>query len=254
MADKLINDRDKLFAEKIKEKRLELGYSLRTAANKIGISQVVLYNYEILSSTKYSISLIEKISEVYETTPEYLCGWENKKNQNKIKKQVNLIEKSIQTIKDILLGIIMTWTGLTTAFVLLIFNAPYSVIGLTSIGVTTLVAFLSLDDNEKNKKSHRKKFNKKSLLISLNEIFKENSNYFDFKKRCCFILLLPEKAINWQHKIFDLFLKTSYIIAIMIKKDKIDKFIILNKKSPLYEEVIKDIENFEENKKLSIEK
>ena len=245
MNSKKATNKEVYFAEKIKEKRIEHGYSLRTAANKIGISQVVLYNYEILSSTKYSISLIEKIAEVYETTPEYLCGWENKKNQKKRNKEINFIDKSIQTIKDILLGTIMAWSGLTTAFVLLIFNAPYSVIGLTSIGVTTLIAFLTLDDNEENKKSHKKKFNKKPLLISLSEIFKENSNYFDFKKRCCFILLLPEKAINWQHKIFDLFLKTSYIIAIMIKKDKIDKFMILNKKAPLYEDVMGDIKDFE---------
>lgn len=65
------------FASRIKELRLNLGYSLRSVATKIGISQVVLYNYKTLSSTKYSISLIEKIAEIYKVTPACLCGWEN---------------------------------------------------------------------------------------------------------------------------------------------------------------------------------
>ena len=66
-------------AKRLKEKRERYGYSLQEVADKLGISKVTLHRYENLDITNIPSDNIEKLAEIYRTTPSYLMGWEDEK-------------------------------------------------------------------------------------------------------------------------------------------------------------------------------
>ncbi len=66
-------------AKRLKEKREMYGYSLQEVADKLGISKVTLHRYENLDITNIPSDKIEKLAEIYRTTPSYLMGWEDEK-------------------------------------------------------------------------------------------------------------------------------------------------------------------------------
>ncbi len=66
-------------AKRLKEKREMYGYSLQEVADKLGISKVTLHRYENLDITNIPSDKIEKLADIYRTTPSYLMGWEDEK-------------------------------------------------------------------------------------------------------------------------------------------------------------------------------
>ena len=66
-------------AKRLKEKREMYGYSLQEVADKLGISKVTLHRYENLDITNIPSDKIEKLADIYRTTPSYLMGWEDER-------------------------------------------------------------------------------------------------------------------------------------------------------------------------------
>lgn len=62
-------------ANRLRAKRLERGLSLQEVADKVGISKVTLQRYETLDIVNIPSNNIEKLAEIYLTTPGYLMGW-----------------------------------------------------------------------------------------------------------------------------------------------------------------------------------
>ena len=236
MENRVPTKQEKEFALRIKKLRKNLGYSLEEAAKKIGISRAVLYRFETNETMRIPLDKIEAISNAYNVTPEYLCGW---KDEMEISKSKN---KVIQGFKDIGQGILASWHGLTTGLVVSLFTGSTAIGGVSAVGIITLYLFLSYDGSEEQKKKYIKKFGKRKLLIPLSEIFSETDVYKKFRSNCFFAVNLKDEIENWKHKLLDLLLKTFYFIAHLIKKDKIDDFIQPNKLSENDSiEIIEDI-------------
>lgn len=62
-------------ANRLRAKRIERGLSLQEVADKVGISKVTLQRYETLDIVNIPSNNIEKLAEIYLTTPGYLMGW-----------------------------------------------------------------------------------------------------------------------------------------------------------------------------------
>lgn len=65
--------------ERIKDKRCVLGMTQEELAKKISTTKQNIYKYENGIVSNIPIDKIEKLAEALQTTPEYLCGWENRR-------------------------------------------------------------------------------------------------------------------------------------------------------------------------------
>lgn len=72
-------------ANKLRAKRLENNLSLQEVADKLGISKVTVSRYETLDITNIPSDKIEGMAKLYNTTPAYLMGWEEKSNEETTK-------------------------------------------------------------------------------------------------------------------------------------------------------------------------
>lgn len=61
-------------ANRIRNKRLELGLSLQEVAEKLGISKVTLQRYETLDIVNIPAENIEKLALLYDVSPAYIMG------------------------------------------------------------------------------------------------------------------------------------------------------------------------------------
>jgi len=61
--------------ERIKNRRLELGYTQEEVANKLGYKSRSSYN-KMENANVLSLKKVEKLASVLETSPAYLMGWE----------------------------------------------------------------------------------------------------------------------------------------------------------------------------------
>lgn len=73
-------------ANKLRAKRLENNLSLQEVADKLGISKVTVSRYETLDITNIPSDKIEGMAKLYNTTPAYLMGWEEKPNEEETTK------------------------------------------------------------------------------------------------------------------------------------------------------------------------
>lgn len=64
-------------ANRLRNKRLELGLSLQEVAERLGISKVTIQRYETLDIVNIPSDNIEKLASLYEVSPAYIMGWEN---------------------------------------------------------------------------------------------------------------------------------------------------------------------------------
>ena len=64
-------------AQKLQNLRTEKKLSLEEVAQKLNISKVTLSRYENTDITNIPMGNIEKLANIYGTTPSYLMGWEN---------------------------------------------------------------------------------------------------------------------------------------------------------------------------------
>ena len=65
--------------KRIKERRQQLGMNAETLAAKIGVSASTIYRYENGGIDKVDASKLIPIAEALYTTPSYLMGWEDRK-------------------------------------------------------------------------------------------------------------------------------------------------------------------------------
>lgn len=61
----------------IKEKRLELGYSVDDLAKKLGKNRATVYRYEKDEIENLPISVLKPLAEALNTTPGELLNWQN---------------------------------------------------------------------------------------------------------------------------------------------------------------------------------
>lgn len=74
-----IMDCDKLSLEiglRIKQRRKELGISALEIAKKIGKNKTTVYRYESGDISTMPVDILKPLSEILQTTPAYLLGWE----------------------------------------------------------------------------------------------------------------------------------------------------------------------------------
>ena len=76
-----------LFTQRLKELRNENELTQRAIAKMLGISQASYFNWE-LGKTEPSISSIQLLCSIFDTTADYLLGFENE-DGSKIRVQIN---------------------------------------------------------------------------------------------------------------------------------------------------------------------
>ena len=65
--------------ERIKTRRKEIGLSAEQVADQLKVSPATIYRYESSDFANMRIDKLEPIAKVLKTTPAYLMGWEDKK-------------------------------------------------------------------------------------------------------------------------------------------------------------------------------
>lgn len=70
-----------MLGDKIKELRKALGLSQTALADKVGVSKQTLYKYENNIITNVPSDKLEAIAKELSTTPAYLMGWEEPKDE-----------------------------------------------------------------------------------------------------------------------------------------------------------------------------
>ena len=68
--------------ERIKMRRKEIGLSAEQVADKLKVSPATIYRYESSDIANMRIDKLEPIAKVLKTTPAYLMGWEDEKENN----------------------------------------------------------------------------------------------------------------------------------------------------------------------------
>lgn len=74
--------------ERMKQRRKQLKLSADEVAEKIGVSRSNVYRYEKGDIEKLPVEIIEPLSEVLKTTPQYLMGWDSGKDISPIYEQL----------------------------------------------------------------------------------------------------------------------------------------------------------------------
>ena len=80
---------------KIKELRTISGMSQEELGKRVGVQRAAINKYETGVVTNIPIATIEKLAEVFNVSPTYLLGWDNKSKQ--LAFEVNTLE----SVKDI---------------------------------------------------------------------------------------------------------------------------------------------------------
>ena len=62
---------------RMKQRRKELKLSADVVAEKIGVNRSTVFRYEKGDIEKLPIEILEPLSEILQTTPQYLMGWDN---------------------------------------------------------------------------------------------------------------------------------------------------------------------------------
>jgi prophage sa05, DNA-binding protein len=82
-------------AIRLKEKREERKLRLEDVARLADISTVTLHKYENMKTANIPLENIEKLAEIYHTTPSYLLGWSNEDNSDVGRSKMSSIHKDI---------------------------------------------------------------------------------------------------------------------------------------------------------------
>lgn len=65
----------------MKEKRKELGYTLKDIANKINVTEATVQRWESGNIKSLRQGRIAQLAEILETTPSVLMGWETENDK-----------------------------------------------------------------------------------------------------------------------------------------------------------------------------
>ena len=173
-------------ANKLRTKRLENNLSLQEVADKLGVSKVTVSRYETLDITNIPSDKIEGMAELYKTTPAYLMGWEDKKEENTFNLKQRRLELKM-TLKDVadVVGVeestIRKWelgiiSNMKRDKIELLAKAlkvsPLDIMGIQKNTPTEMVSNFRLDTKELDKMNLSDK--------DLNEINSEMQRYFNY--------------------------------------------------------------------------
>lgn len=86
-------------ADKIKERRLAMGYTQEELGSKLGLQKSAIAKYENGRVENIKRSVIAKMAEILECTPCYLLDWENQQESPDINsvdnKYINIIQNEV---------------------------------------------------------------------------------------------------------------------------------------------------------------
>lgn len=94
--------------ERIKKRRKELGLTAEQVAEALNVSRATVYRYESAEIEKLPIDIIEPLSRILQTTPEYLMGWDLCIDIDDAKIISGIVKKGLnneQTLPNNLLGL-----------------------------------------------------------------------------------------------------------------------------------------------------
>lgn len=74
---------------RMKERRKALHISAETIADKLGVSPATIYRYEKGDIEKVPTTILEPLSRILQTTPEYLMGWSDRHEAPPIDEEKN---------------------------------------------------------------------------------------------------------------------------------------------------------------------
>lgn len=66
--------------ERIKQRRLELNLTVDELAKRLGKNRATIYRYESNDIENFPTTILEPLAKALNTTPAYLMGWEEPKN------------------------------------------------------------------------------------------------------------------------------------------------------------------------------
>ena len=69
--------------ERIKQRRLELGYTADALAKLLNKNRATIYRYENGDIENMPIDVLEPLAKALNTTPAYLMGWQEPHQENK---------------------------------------------------------------------------------------------------------------------------------------------------------------------------
>lgn len=92
-----------LINERIKERRLSLGYTLAFVADKLGVTEATMQRYESGEIKNIKHETIVELANIFNCYPSYLMGWEDDPVPKRILEYANLISmaKNIINLKDV---------------------------------------------------------------------------------------------------------------------------------------------------------
>lgn len=70
--------------ERIKARRLKLGYTVDEISNLLGKNRATIYRYENNEIENLPITILESLARVLRTTPAHLMGWDDTNNKEKL--------------------------------------------------------------------------------------------------------------------------------------------------------------------------
>ena len=71
--------------ERIRRRRLELGYTVDDIAEKLKKNRATIYRYESDEIENLPITTLEPLAKILDTTPAYLMGWDEEKPEPETK-------------------------------------------------------------------------------------------------------------------------------------------------------------------------
>lgn len=202
-------------ANKLRAKRLENNLSLQEVADKLGVSKVTVSRYETLDITNIPSDKIEGMAKLYNTTPAFLMGWENKKEE---KSNLNIDTINTDYIMIPLYESISAGYGASNSE----FIKMIPVFGLKKNGTTYFAVKVEGDSMEPKIPNGSTIIIKKDIAIEVGEIGAFNLNDENFVKQKKLVkdkLILHSFNLAYEDKVvneFDDFIEYGKVVKVMI--------------------------------------
>lgn len=201
-------------ANRLRSKRLENNLSLQYVAEKLGVSKVTVSRYETLDITNIPSDKIEGMAKLYNTTPAFLMGWEDKKE----KENINIDTINTDYIMIPLYESISAGYGASNSE----FIEMIPVFGLKKNGTTYFAVKVEGDSMEPKIPNGSTIIIKKDIQIESGEIGAFNLNDENFVKQKKLVkdrLILHSFNLAYEDKVvneFDDFIEYGKVVKVMI--------------------------------------
>ena len=201
--------------EIIKKRRKELGLTLKQVAEKLGVSESLISRYESNDVKNMGIDKIIPLAKVLDTTPAFLMGWENKKEE---KSNLNIDTINTDYMMIPLYESISAGYGASNSE----FIEMIPVFGLKKNGTTYFAVKVEGDSMEPKIPNGSTIIIKKDIAIEVGEIGAFNLNDENFVKQKKLVkdkLILHSFNLAYEDKVvneFDDFIEYGKVVKVMI--------------------------------------